>query len=128
MDLYAHAGTDPPATNSDFSAVSLGTEISVTKQSVRSPFAVDVHLSTSHPLVCLNFKVPLRVRQQFKICAARHNVTMTDLLMLLLEDLAAHPSAIHKLLMPEGKCHVSTSKKRSRYRADDTGMNSESSS
>ena len=28
-------------------------------------------------LVCLNFKVPLRVRQQFKVYAARHNMTMT---------------------------------------------------
>jgi hypothetical protein len=39
---------------------------------------------TSTDLVCLNFKVPLRVRQQFKICAARHNLTMTELLLLLL--------------------------------------------
>jgi hypothetical protein len=39
---------------------------------------------TSTDLVCLNFKVPLRVRQQFKICAARHNLTMTELLLRLL--------------------------------------------
>ena len=32
-------------------------------------------------LVCLNFKVPLRVRQRFKIYAARQNVTMTELLL-----------------------------------------------
>jgi hypothetical protein len=38
------------------------------------------------PLVCLNFKVPLRVRQQFKIYAARHNMTMTELLLRLLDD------------------------------------------
>jgi hypothetical protein len=41
---------------------------------------------TSTALVCLNFKVPLRVRQQFKICAARHNLTMTQLLLRLLEE------------------------------------------
>jgi hypothetical protein len=41
---------------------------------------------TSMPLVCLNFKVPLRVRQQFKIYAARHNLTMTELLLQLLDD------------------------------------------
>ena len=40
----------------------------------------------STDLVCLNFKVPLRVRQQFKICAARRNLTMTELLLRLLED------------------------------------------
>jgi hypothetical protein len=37
-------------------------------------------------LVCLNFKVPLSVRQQFKIYAARNNMTMTELLMRLLDD------------------------------------------
>ncbi len=42
--------------------------------------------STITSLVCLNFKVPLRVRQQFKIYAARHNLTMTELLLLLLDD------------------------------------------
>ncbi len=42
--------------------------------------------NTSNLLVCLNFKVPLRVRQQFKIHAARHNMTMTELLLLLLDD------------------------------------------
>jgi hypothetical protein len=43
-------------------------------------------LSAGNSLVCLNFKVPLRVRQQFKICAARHNMTMTDLLLRLVDD------------------------------------------
>ncbi len=43
-------------------------------------------LGTSTSLVCLNFKVPLSVRQQFKICAARHNMTMTELLLRLLDD------------------------------------------
>lgn len=43
-------------------------------------------LSTSAALVCLNFKVPLRIRQQFKIHAAQHNMTMTELLLLLLND------------------------------------------
>ena len=37
-------------------------------------------------LVCLNFKVPLRVRQLFKVYAARHNMTMTELVLLLLDD------------------------------------------
>lgn len=41
---------------------------------------------TINSLVCLNFKVPLRVRQQFKIYAARHNMTMTELLLRLLDD------------------------------------------
>jgi len=41
--------------------------------------------STSTGLVCLNFKVPLRLRQQFKMCAARHNLTMTELLLRLLD-------------------------------------------
>jgi hypothetical protein len=36
-------------------------------------------------LVCLNFKVPLRVRRDFKLCAVRHNQTMTDLLLQLLD-------------------------------------------
>jgi hypothetical protein len=44
---------------------------------------------TSTSLVCLNFKVPLRVRQQFKIYAARHNMTMTELLLRLLDDCLA---------------------------------------
>jgi hypothetical protein len=43
-------------------------------------------LCTVTSLVCLNFKVPLRVRQQFKICAARNNMTMTELLLQLLDD------------------------------------------
>lgn len=41
---------------------------------------------TSTDLVCLNFKVPMRLRQQFKIYAARHNMTMTELLMQLIND------------------------------------------
>ena len=36
-------------------------------------------------LVCLNFKVPLHIRQEFKACAARRNMTMTDLLLQLLD-------------------------------------------
>lgn len=43
-------------------------------------------LATTTTLVCLNFKVPLSVRQQFKICAARRNMTMTDLLLRLLDE------------------------------------------
>lgn len=41
---------------------------------------------TTTTLVCLNFKVPLRVRQLFKIYAARHNMTMTEMLLRLLDD------------------------------------------
>lgn len=37
------------------------------------------------PLVCLNFKVPLQTRQQFKLYAARHNITMTELLLKLID-------------------------------------------
>jgi hypothetical protein len=42
---------------------------------------------SSIPLVCLNFKVPLHVRQQFKIYAARHNLSMTELLLQILDNL-----------------------------------------
>ncbi len=38
------------------------------------------------PLVCLNFKVPLRIRQQFKQYAARNNITMTELLLKLVNQ------------------------------------------
>jgi hypothetical protein len=37
-------------------------------------------------LVSFNFKVPLRVRQQFKMLAARHNMTMTEILLRLLNQ------------------------------------------
>jgi hypothetical protein len=43
--------------------------------------------STNTAIVCLNFKVPLRIRQQFKIYAARHNCTMTELLMRFLDEI-----------------------------------------
>jgi hypothetical protein len=33
-------------------------------------------MGTTTSLVCLNFKVPLRIRQQFKIHAAEHNMSM----------------------------------------------------
>jgi hypothetical protein len=42
-------------------------------------------------LVCLNFKVPMRIRQQFKIAAARHNMTMTELLLHLVNDFMNAP-------------------------------------
>jgi hypothetical protein len=51
-------------------------------------------LRTDMSLVCLNFKVPLRVRQQFKIYAARHNMTMSELLLRLLEESLA--SAVNR--------------------------------
>jgi hypothetical protein len=37
-------------------------------------------------LVSLNFKVPLRLRLEFKVYAAHHNMTMTDLLLQLFEE------------------------------------------
>jgi hypothetical protein len=37
-------------------------------------------------LVCLNFKVPLQVRQKLKSYATRQNMTMTELLLHLLDD------------------------------------------
>jgi hypothetical protein len=43
-------------------------------------------MGTTTSLVCLNFKVPLRIRQQFKIHAAEHNMSMTELLLHLLND------------------------------------------
>jgi hypothetical protein len=43
-------------------------------------------LRTTTPLVCLNFKVPLQVRLRLKIYAARHDKTMTEVLLELLED------------------------------------------
>jgi hypothetical protein len=56
---------------------------------------LDYSRCTSTDLVCLNFKVPLRVRQQFKIYAARHNMTMTDLLLRLLDGLYEPTKAAH---------------------------------
>jgi hypothetical protein len=52
-------------------------------------FLAERLLSRTSSLVCLNFKVPLRVRQQFKIHAARRNMTMTELLLRLLDDFLA---------------------------------------
>jgi hypothetical protein len=57
---------------------------------------LDYSRCTSTDLVCLNFKVPMRVRQQFKIYAARHNMTMTDLLLRLLDGLYEPTKAAHK--------------------------------
>jgi hypothetical protein len=44
---------------------------------------------TDTSLVCLNFKVPLRVRQQLKIHAARQNMSMTELLLQLVAECVA---------------------------------------
>jgi len=52
-------------------------------QNEESPAKRSLHATT---LVCLNFKVPLCVRQEFKIYAAQHNMTMTDLLLRLLDE------------------------------------------
>ena len=37
--------------------------------------------STCVATVCLNFKVPFPIRQQFKMYAAQRNMTMTELLL-----------------------------------------------
>lgn len=42
--------------------------------------------SRATKLVCLNFKIPLHIRQEFKAHAARHNMTMTELLLQLLDE------------------------------------------
>ena len=42
--------------------------------------------SRTGSLVSLNFKVPLQLRLEFKVYAARHNMTMTELLLQLLEE------------------------------------------
>ena len=47
---------------------------------------------SSARLVSLNFKVPLRVRQQFKICAANLDLTMTELLLRVLSDSVFSPA------------------------------------
>jgi hypothetical protein len=75
-------------------------------------FQIDTHrnpILIAEPqgqLVCLNFKVPLRLRQQFKICAAQHNMTMTDLLLHLVENCLANssnPKNPHSLIEKEIK-------------------------
>jgi hypothetical protein len=43
--------------------------------------------SAKTTIVCLNFKVPLRIRQQFKTYAAQRNCTMTELLMQFLDEI-----------------------------------------
>jgi hypothetical protein len=48
--------------------------------------APKTHDSLNAHLVCLNFKVPLQVRQRFKIYAAAHRITMTKLLIQLLDE------------------------------------------
>jgi hypothetical protein len=50
--------------------------------------------------------VPLRVRQQFKIYAARRNLSMTELLLQMLDDLLiseAQGGRRHGLTQPEVK-------------------------
>ena len=45
--------------------------------------------SKADPLASLNFKVPLHIRSQFKIYAARRNMSMTEVLLHLLADCLA---------------------------------------
>lgn len=40
----------------------------------------------SEDLVCLNFKVPMRFRRRFKIYAAKNNMTMTEVLVHVLNQ------------------------------------------
>lgn len=61
------------------SCVPAATSVSITDLRSVSP-------RTTAQLACLNFKVPLPIRQQFKMYAARHNMTMTELLLRLLDD------------------------------------------
>ena len=42
--------------------------------------------SRTGSLVSLNFKVPLQLRLEFKVYAAQHNMTMTELLLQLFEE------------------------------------------
>jgi len=62
-------------------------------------------LNANSHLVCLNFKVPLRVRQNFKIYAARNNVSMTELLLRLFDDCLANDARcdLNALTKPEIK-------------------------
>ncbi len=50
------------------------------------PLTSGITTRSSTAVVCLNFKVPLPVRQGFKMFAARHNMTMTELLLHLVHD------------------------------------------
>ena len=62
-------------------------EDSVIISDSQTPAAKQRPLTSSNTyLVCLNFKVPFQVRQQFKIYAARQDMTMTELLLKLLDD------------------------------------------
>jgi hypothetical protein len=79
------AETDVIVANSDLSAEGLKSERQIRVRLMKPSAGFEDRLSTN-TLVCLNFKVPLRIRQQFKIGAARQNMTMTDLLMRLLND------------------------------------------
>lgn len=79
------AESDVIAANSDLSAEGLKTGSQIRTRLVKRSSRLEDGPSTN-TLVCLNFKVPLRIRQQFKIGAARQNITMTDLLMRLLND------------------------------------------
>jgi len=42
--------------------------------------------SANECLVSLNFKVPVQIRHQFKVYAASHDLTMTELLLQLVND------------------------------------------
>jgi hypothetical protein len=53
--------------------------------------------SAGSRLLCLNFKVPTQIRHQFKIAAARHNVTMTELLLRLVVDFTNSPAGGNRL-------------------------------
>lgn len=44
-------------------------------------------------MVCLNFKVPIQVRQRFKIYAAQHDMTMTEMLLHFLDSCLSEAAA-----------------------------------
>ena len=53
-------------------------------------------------LVCLNFKVPMHVRKEFKIYAANHNLTMTELLLQLLDHCFQSNTIDHRSFRRDG--------------------------
>ncbi len=51
---------------------------------------------SNQPLVALNFRVPLDLRRRLKVLAAERSVTMTDLLLELLERLEREEQSVKK--------------------------------
>ena len=55
-----------------------------------------VREDSNQPLVALNFRVPLDLRRRLKVLAAERSVTMTDLLLELLERLEREEQSVKK--------------------------------